>query len=257
MRSLSELSANKWKCVFTDIDGTLTDQGRIGPEAYSALWKLHDAGVKVVPVTGRPAGWCEMIARTWPVEAVIGENGAFYFSLQGKKMVREFLVDESAQEDKDQKFEAIKKQVFETVPGVGIASDQFTRMFDLAIDFAEDVAPLSDEDIQKIVTAFKDNGATAKVSNIHVNGWYGRHDKLSACKTFCERHLKSSFESLIESIAFIGDSPNDEPMFEGFKFSFAVQNIEEFRDQLNTLPAFVTSKPEGAGFVEFAEALLS
>jgi HAD superfamily hydrolase (TIGR01484 family) len=179
MKNLKQLPNKQWRCVFTDIDGTLTDQGRIGPKAYEALWRLHDAGIQVVPVTGRPAGWCEMIARTWPVHSVIGENGAFYFSLQDSKMQREFLVDSSLQKSKDDKFGTIKKEIAEKVPGAAVASDQFTRMFDLAIDFAEDVKPLDDSEIQKIVDCFRAHGATAKVSNIHVNGWFGQHDKLS------------------------------------------------------------------------------
>ncbi|NQZ02707.1 MAG: HAD family phosphatase [Bdellovibrionales bacterium] len=256
MKDLKELPQKKWSCVFTDIDGTLTDEGRIGPKTYEALWRLSDAGVHVVPVTGRPAGWCEMIARTWPVHSVIGENGAFYFSLQGSSMNRTFLVDPNLQKSKDEKFEAIKEDVFEKVPGAAVASDQFTRMFDLAIDFAEDVGPLSDSDIQQIVECFRAHGATAKVSNIHVNGWYGSHDKLSACKAFCEAELGASFDSLVDDIAFIGDSPNDEPMFAGFKYSFAVANITEFRDQLTHLPEYVTPSKEGAGFVELVEALI-
>jgi hydroxymethylpyrimidine pyrophosphatase-like HAD family hydrolase len=197
-----------------------------------------------------------MIARTWPVHSVIGENGAFYFSLQDSKMQREFLVDSSLQKSKDDKFGTIKKEIAEKVPGAAVASDQFTRMFDLAIDFAEDVKPLDDSEIQKIVDCFRAHGATAKVSNIHVNGWFGQHDKLSACKAFCEAQLGASFDSLVEDIAFIGDSPNDEPMFAGFKYSFAVANITEFKDSLTDLPEYVTPSKEGAGFVEFVEALI-
>lgn len=256
MKSLDHLPKLSITCVFTDIDGTLTTDGRIGPKAYQALWDLHQAGVAVVPVTGRPAGWCEMIARTWPVHGVIGENGAFYFRSTQRKMLRHFVIEESDRIQFQKKLEDIKNQVLSDVPGAGIASDQFTRMFDLAIDFCEDVPPLSESDIDKIVEIFKSHGAIAKVSNIHVNGWFGDYDKLTTCKTYCEKEFGASFESLKDQIAFAGDSPNDEPMFQAFIWSFAVKNIEDFADRLKHPPQYVSSLPEGEGFAEIVQTLL-
>ena len=70
--------------VFTDIDETVSTAGHLTAEAYGALAALHKAGLLVVPVTGRPAGWCDHIARFWPVDAVVGENGAFWMWHDGK-----------------------------------------------------------------------------------------------------------------------------------------------------------------------------
>lgn len=256
MKTLDQLPKLSLKCVFTDIDGTLTTDGRIGAEAYSALWTLHNSGIAVVPVTGRPAGWCEMIARTWPVHGVIGENGAFYFRFADGKMQRHFVIEETERLKFQQQLKSIENQILTEVVGSALASDQFTRMFDLAIDFCEDVPALEASDIDRIVEIFKSHGAVAKVSNIHVNGWFGSYDKLTTCRVYCEKELGGSFDSLKESVAFAGDSPNDEPMFDAFPLSFAVKNIEEFLDRIQHPPQYVSSLPEGEGFSEIVTHLI-
>ena len=59
-----------------DLDDTLLTHGRLTRQAYDALWDLHDAGLKLVAVTGRPSGWGEVLARQWPIEGCVTENGA-------------------------------------------------------------------------------------------------------------------------------------------------------------------------------------
>jgi len=255
MKTLKDLPRLSLICLFTDIDGTLTTDGRIGPQAYSALWKLYKAGIAVVPVTGRPAGWCEMIARTWPVHGVIGENGAFYFRYHNHQMKRHFFIDEKTRTENQKKLKLIELEILKEVPGSAIASDQFSRLFDLAIDFSEDVPALPETAIDKIVSIFKKHGATAKVSNIHVNGWFGHYDKLTACKEYCQSEFQTPFEDNSSKFAFVGDSPNDEPMFAAFEYSFAVANIKTFENRLKHLPAFVSNLSEGEGFAEIISAI--
>jgi len=248
------------KYVFTDIDDTLTSHGQLKANAYKALWDLKDAGFKIIPVTGRPAGWCEMIVRFWPVEAVIGENGGFYFCFKGqeknKKLYRKFVNTEEERTSNQQKLKKIESEVLRQVPGAALASDQFTRLMDLAIDFCEDVPPLSDEKVQKIVSIYEEHGATAKVSSIHVNGWFGDYSKISMIKTYCENELGKSFEEIKDQSIFVGDSPNDEPSFEHFKNSVGVANISKFLDQLKFGPTFITESEGGDGFVELARRLI-
>ena len=79
---IMECPAEHWAAIrgiFMDIDDTITTESRLTSDVFLAIEKLTAAGLSVVPITGRPAGWCDMIARMWPVDAVIGENGAFYF----------------------------------------------------------------------------------------------------------------------------------------------------------------------------------
>lgn len=257
MKSLAEFHARDIRVLLTDIDGTLTEHGRLPPHSYEALSRLTSAGLFVIPVTGRPAGWCELIARLWPVHGVIGENGALYFRYDGKKMRRHFVRTREQRLEDRLKLREIRREVLKEVPGAGIASDQFCRLFDLAIDFCEDVKPLPKAQIQKIVRIFESHGAVAKVSNIHVNGWFGDHDKISTCRLYLKNEFGFGEDEIRKHCAFAGDSPNDEPMFASLPFSFAVANIREFADELKHQPAFVAKSEEGRGFVEIAERLLS
>lgn len=256
MKPISEFKNQKVNILLTDIDGTLTQDGRIPSSSYESMWKLYHSGIKVIPVTGRPAGWCEMIARTWPVHGVIGENGALYFSLQKSRMKRFYAVDAVSRKKNRTSLKAIRDEVLKKVTNAKIASDQFARQCDLAIDFAEDVSHLPLKEIEKIVKIFEKHGAIAKVSNIHVNGWFGNYNKVSTCKIYLDREFGLSPEASQVHCAFIGDSPNDEPMFEYFNESIAVSNIKEFLPQLKSKPTYVCSKPEAEGFVEFCSHLL-
>ena len=256
MKSLKEFHSRTIKVLLTDIDGTLTDDGKLPAHAYQSLSRLALAGIAVIPVTGRPAGWCELIARLWPVHGVVGENGAFYFRLANGKMKRVFARDKKSRQADRAKLRAIRRQVLSEVPGAGIASDQFSRLFDLAIDFREDVPPLSKSKIDRIVGIFAEHGATAKVSNIHVNGWFGDHDKLSTCRVYLKREFGMDEKRMREECAFVGDSPNDEPMFGFFPNAVAVANINEFLPRLKHKPAFIADGREADGFTEFAETLL-
>jgi HAD superfamily hydrolase (TIGR01484 family) len=255
MKSVADFKNYGVQYLFTDIDDTLTDHGQLKGQAYSSLWQLAESGIQIIPVTGRPAGWCEMIARFWPVHGVVGENGGFYFRYNEKKMHRHFAFDEAAREKNRAKLEVIRTEVLSSVPGSAIASDQFSRLMDLAVDFAEDVEPLSEAEIDRIVSIFEKHGAQAKVSSIHVNGWFGTYDKLSMCREYTKRELGLDLDLHNESFAFSGDSPNDEPMFKFFKNSFAVANIKNFLPRIQHKPAYITTGEGGTGFVEIAKQL--
>lgn len=255
MKPVSEFFS-KVDFVLTDIDDTLTDEGLLGPEAYEALWKLHQAGIRVIPITGRPAGWCEMIARQWPVAGVVGENGGFYFRYHNKKMHRHFAIDEKTRFANRQKLNDLEKRIPSEVPGCDIASDQFCRLMDLAIDFCEDVPPLPQEKILQIQKIFLNEGAQAKISSIHVNGWFGQYDKLTMSLEFLQREFQISKNDALEKVVFTGDSPNDEPMFAYFPNSIGVANVSHFRTQMKSLPKYIAQNKGGLGFAEIAAQIL-
>ena len=260
LKNICDFNNSSIEFIFCDIDDTLTLDGKLPANSYHAIWNLYNKGFKIIPVTGRPAGWCEMIARFWPVEGVIGENGAFYFKYEShsKRMVRYFDLNNQDQDKNSKILAKVNLRVKNEIPKAKVSSDQFARMFDLAIDFCEDVTPpLSKDEINHIVKIFEEEGAQAKVSSIHVNGWVGNFDKVKTCKLFCKNELKLEFSSIQDKIIFIGDSPNDEPMFKEFKNSVAVSNIKKFLNLLNHPPAFVTKNEGGDGFVEFSNHIIS
>jgi HAD superfamily hydrolase (TIGR01484 family) len=245
--------------VFSDIDDTLTTAGRLTVQAYAALADLREAGLHVVLVTGRPAGWCDHIARMWPVDAVIGENGAFYFwhdATAGKLMSRH-VFDDSVRAANLARMAEVREAILREVPGCALASDQFCRLYDLAIDFCEDVPPLPATAVQRIVALMERAGMTAKVSSIHVNGWFGRYDKLSMAHLLLRERYGIELEAAREHCVFVGDSPNDAPMFAYLPNAVGVANVRGFQLPPGQAPAYVTPSAAGAGFAELAAKLLA
>ncbi|MBT6533867.1 MAG: HAD-IIB family hydrolase [Marinovum sp.] len=245
-------------CVFTDIDDTLTTEGSLPACAYNALEALTKAGIHVAPITGRPAGWCDMIARLWPVAGVVGENGAFYFSYDRhqKKMIRAYDTDELTRTSDRKCLDNIAERILTEVPGCAISVDQTFRDTDLAIDIAEDVPELDEPSVLRVKEIFEEEGAVAKVSSIHVNGWYGTYSKLTMSRRFAIERLGLDVDSRKENFVFCGDSPNDGSMFEFFPFACGVANVKQFEGKMPSYPAFVSEKKGGEGFVEIAEILL-
>jgi HAD superfamily hydrolase (TIGR01484 family) len=259
LSALSNDSCRKIRYILTDIDDTVTTDGRLTAAAYLALERLTEAGLTVIPITGRPAGWCDHIARMWPVFAVVGENGAFYlrYDRSGRRMHSHYWAAPEHRRTNRQKLNALGQVILQAVPGSALASDQDYRQADLAIDFCEDVAALPEAEVQRIVAMFEAAGAQAKISSIHVNGWFGQYDKLSMTRTLFAREFSLPLETLMEQVLFIGDSPNDEPMFKFFTLSVGVANIHSQQHRLTDAPKFVTQGHGGAGFVEMAERVVS
>ena len=245
--------------VLTDIDETVSTRSRLTAEAYAALERLRAAGLKVVPVTGRPAGWCDLIARFWPVDAVVGENGAFWMwhdAATGRLRTR-YVQDAATRAEGQRRLQAVRAQVLAEVPGAGIASDQPYRAADLAVDFCEDVAPLPHAAVRRIVEIFEAHGAHAKVSSIHVNGWFGDYDKLSTTRLMMGELFGVDLAVERDRWVFSGDSPNDAPMFGFFPNAVGVANVRDFAADMDHLPRWITTARSGAGFVELAEALVA
>ena len=245
--------------VLCDIDDTLTTGGRLTADAYAAMERLQRAGLLVVPITGRPAGWCDHIARMWPVAAVVGENGAFYFRYDqaARKMLRRYVHDSTTRAAQRRQLQQIGANIVAKVPGAAIAADQAYRETDLAIDYCEDVALLARAAVDRIVALMQAHGLTAKVSSIHVNGWFGSYDKLGMTKRLMREEFGAELDRAREHYVFVGDSPNDAPMFDYFPHAVGVANIREFAGRLAHEPKYVTIAASGTGFCEVADILLA
>ena len=262
MRPLSEFPVEERRAirgVLFDIDDTLTTAGRLTADAYAAIERLQRAGLAVVPITGRPAGWCDHIARMWPVSGVVGENGAFYFRYDGsaRRMLRRFVKDADRRAAERERLLEIGRAVLAEIPGAAIAADQAYRETDLAIDYCEDVPPLPAATAERIAAAMRARGLTAKVSSIHVNGWFGSYDKLAMTRILMREVFAIDLDTARHEHVFVGDSPNDAPMFAHFPHAVGVANVRAFAGRLDHEPAYVTTAEAGAGFCEVVEALLA
>jgi len=262
MRPLTTLPATAQRAirgVLTDIDDTVSTGGRVSAAAYSAMERLRGAGLLLIPVTGRPAGWCDHIARMWPVDAVVGENGGLYMihDERARKLHKRYADSELDRRAARARMADIAARILHAVPGCALASDQPYRDTDLAIDYCEDVAPLPPEAIDRIAALLRAEGMTARVSSIHVNGWFGAHDKLSMTRTLLREAFGIDLDKECERFVFVGDSPNDAPMFEFFPNSIGVANVRRFAARIAAPPQYVTERESGAGFAELADFLLA
>ena len=254
---LAEFDARGIRGVLTDLDDTLTTHGRLDPAAFTAMNRLQAAGVAVVPVTGRSAGWCDMIVRTWPVDAVIGETGAFWMLREGGGVNVHYTMDEAALAARSRRDE-IAARVLAELPQARLAGDQPYRLVDLAIDIAEAVSPpLPAVQVQHIVEIMRSEGMHAQPSSIHVNGWFGEFDKGRASLRLLAEHFGDTDNAAQDRWVCIGDAPNDAPLFAAFRNSVGVANLRERVDLMPVLPAWTTQASYGAGFAELAQRLLA
>lgn len=242
--------------LFSDVDGTLTTQGRLRAATLRALELLVDDGLEVVLVTGRPAGWAEAFARTLPVRGVIAENGALYFARAGAGagLVKRYVQPPRVRRADRRRLLAEVRRVLARVPGARLSMDSQYTEVDLAIDYNESVH-LGSRAAAALEAGLHARGVRAVRSSVHVNCWLGRFDKLSTVDRFIERELKAARRDRPLAYAYVGDSLNDAPMFEGFALSVGVANVADVLDALEAPPAFVTRAREGEGFAELARAL--
>ncbi|MDB5889405.1 MAG: HAD-superfamily hydrolase, subfamily [Polaromonas sp.] len=250
--------------VFTDIDDTLTTEGAITPDALQALADLKSAGLHVIPVTGRPVGWSEPFAQAWPVDAIVAENGAVallsgdmatHALTDGGKLSKRYQQDEPTRVANYARMQQVAARIVRDVPGAVISQDSPGRETDIAIDHSEFVH-LPPAAIAQAVQIMQAEGMNATVSSIHINGWFGAHNKLEGARWIVRELFGRDLDAELSSWVYVGDSTNDQLMFEAFEHSVGVANIRRFEAELLHKPRYITLGERGAGFAEVAAALL-
>ena len=242
--------------VMTDIDDTLTREGAIEPAALRALGDLQAAGVPVVAITGRPQGWSMPFAQAWPVAAIVAENGGVALIRDGNHLLTEFAQDDIMRDHNAWRLREVAARVLREVPGAQLAQDSPGRATDIAIDHSE-FAHLPASAIAQVVALMEDAGMTATVSSIHINGWFGTHSKWTAAQWMLRRLFGRELQDEIERWIYVGDSPNDQMMFQHFPLSMGVANLLRFEAELTVWPAHITQAERGEGFAELTGKLLA
>lgn len=244
--------------VLTDVDDTLTRHGKLSSSTLDAMARLMDAGIRVIPVTGGCAGWCDHIVRAWPVTAIIGESGAFRFRMSpGGGLEQRFVRPLAELQEAQQRLLRIAAQALERVPAAKLAADQPYRLADVAVDHAQDVGPLPAEQVAAVIEVFRNAGARARASSIHVNAWFGDHDKASMAARLLGEDLELSASAKARRVLFIGDAPNDESLFRAYPLSVGVANIKTHLETLAHAPRWLCDASHGEGFTEMANRLLA
>ena len=250
--------------VFTDIDDTLTTLGAITPAALQALADLKKAGLHVIAITGRPIGWCEAFARgdaaagiaPWPVDAIVAENGAVAFAWQRPgKLTKIYQQSEAERNSNFTRMQQVAAEVLRQVPGAKLSQDSPGRETDIAIDHSE-FTHLAPDQIAQVVQCMQSAGMTATVSSIHINGWFGDHNKLEGARWIVQALFQRQLDEEIDQWAYVGDSTNDQIMFQHFNNSVGVANICRFEAELHHPPRLISPSERGAGFAEVARAIL-
>jgi HAD superfamily hydrolase (TIGR01484 family) len=244
--------------VLTDIDDTLTTDGVLPDVARRALDDLAAAGILVVAITGRPAGLCEKLLGEWPIAAIVGENGGVWMRRDPATGAVAAHYDHDAEERARQRaaLAAIGARIVAAVPGAALAVDRYRRETDLAIDWAERIGPLPREDVDRIVQMLHEEGLSTAVSSIHIHGWYGEHDKLATSRRLFAAAFGVDLGAERERYTYVGDAPNDAPMFAFFPHAVGVANLRLFLDRVPTPPAYITEADAGEGFAELARLLI-
>ncbi|MDO8388693.1 MAG: HAD-IIB family hydrolase [Polaromonas sp.] len=252
--------------VFTDIDDTLTTEGAVTADALQALADLKAAGLQVIPITGRPVGWSEPFATSWPVDAIVAENGAValisdQIGLQPLPGVRgqlskRYQQDEATRLANYARMQQVAARVVREVPGAVISQDSAGRETDIAIDHSEFVH-LPPAAIAQAAQIMQNEGMNATVSSIHINGWFGAHNKLEGARWIVGELFGRDLAAEMANWVYVGDSTNDQLMFEAFPHSVGVANIRRFEAELSHKPRYITMAERGAGFAEVAAALLA
>lgn len=245
--------------LFTDIDDTLTTEGAVPERVVQAMAELKNRGLAVIPITGRPVGWSEPFAAAWPVDAIVAENGAV--ALQRghdphEALCKRYQQDAATRATQFTRMQQVLAEIEATVPGARRATDSPGRETDIAIDHSE-FTQLPQERIDHCVALMRAAGMNATVSSIHINGWYGAHNKLEGARWIVRELFGRDLDAEIGRWAYVGDSTNDQLMFQHFPHSVGVANIARFVPQLQHLPRYVTEGERGAGFAEVARAILA
>ena len=262
--------------IFTDIDDTLTTAGVITPDALQALSDLKAAGLQVIPVTGRPVGWCQRFAlgdpalgiAPWPVDAMLAENGALAFApdihdqngLQPlynkrKQLSKIYQQSEATRADNNARMREVAQRVRREMPQVCLSRDEGGRETDLAFDHHEH-QHLSPQEVQQVLAILHDEGMFTTVSSIHLHGCFGNFNKWQGACWLVQHVWGRNLAQELERWVFVGDSGNDQAMFQHFKHSVGVANIHHCAASLTHLPRYVTQAERGAGFAQVAQAIL-
>jgi hypothetical protein len=240
----------------TDIDDTLTRDGAIEPAALQALHALAGAGLPVVAITGRPAGWSEAFAMDWPVQAIVAENGAVALMRQSGALHIEYAQDEATRVRNAAQLRQVAARILREVPGAQLAQDSAGRLTDIAVDHSE-FTHLPPQAIAQVVALMREAGMVATVSSIHINGWFGAHNKFSGALWMAQRLFNTDLLAELDCWVYVGDSTNDQDMFGRFPHSVGVANLLRFERELHTWPRYLTQAERGQGFAEVARAVLA
>ncbi len=243
--------------LLTDIDDTLTTNGRLTAEVLSALESLGQAGLRLIAVTGRPTYWAQPLLRLCDFDAVIAENGASAFWLDDKGMQQAwFYADASTRILHRHALESLALRLRDRFPAIPVADDAPQRVGDLTFDIGEQVEPLAQHLVDEAAAFVRKEGFFATSSSIHLHASVAEFSKQATTQRILADVFGVADADARRDYVFIGDSGNDATMFAHYPLSIGVANVARHVSRLSRPPAYIAEQAYGAGFVEAAQAIL-
>ena len=257
MKSYRELAAlaPRLRGIFCDVDDTLTHGGVLVPAAYEAIARATEAGLRVVAVTGRPAGWAEVLASTWPIAGAVAENGAFAVRRAGKTTERMTWDDAPTCVSQQQRLRALASEILRDIPEARLSDDQWLRRCDFAFDIGE-THTLPPATVEAICARIRAAGARCITSSVHAHAFFGDHDKAAMCVRAARHWWQLDLDATRDDYLFVGDSPNDQPCFAYFPVAAGVANVRRYLDRLDPPPSYVADSEGGVGFAEITNLVV-
>ncbi len=238
--------------IFTDVDDTLTHKGHLVPEACRAISDAKARGLRVVAVTGRPAGWGEVLASLLPFDAVIAENGALAILPSGERI---YWTDDATRLEHAARLVAVVDDVLAHAPRARLSADHRLRELDVAFDIGEH-QHLSTDEIAQTRARIESHGARCLVSTVHAHAFYADYDKAKMAARLAAELWNEDAQQITRDYVFVGDSPNDQAAFAFFPRSYGVANVRRYLPVLAPPPAKISTAEGGYGFAEIVAELL-
>jgi hydroxymethylpyrimidine pyrophosphatase-like HAD family hydrolase len=238
--------------VVFDLDDTLLDHGHLTEAAYSALFRMKEAGFRLIGSTGRPYGWADLLGRQWPVDAMVAENGAAALVRTEDGGHRALLAPCGGRRED---LLALAGDLIERFPSARITEDNGARVADVTIDIGERCR-VPAADIQAMHAIARARGIVTVASSVHFHLSWETPDKAAGTVRVLGEAFGEDATAARRRYAFIGDSGNDATAFAGFRLTFGVANVRSSGATLTLMPRFVAPSAMGRGFVEIAAALV-
>ncbi len=237
--------------VLFDLDDTLLDRGQLGQEVYGSLFRLREAGLILVAVTGRPSGWGEILALQWPVQGFVTENGAISIVNQDGVLRINEEVDAGTRVERRSRLLNLSESIMSAFPDLLPSKDVAMRRSDFTFDVGE-FRQVPASVVAEAMNFARARGAISIRSSVHLHISFDGSDKASGTLRLLRQEYGFDMTDARRQFAFIGDSENDAAGFAAFQTSIAVANL---RGRPTISPRYVTRAERSRGFVEFAEQI--
>lgn len=234
----------KLKYIFSDFDGTLTENGELSKSFHDVLALVKKKNITFTIVSGRSASWGHFFLTHFPINYAVMEAGGVLVYKDKNQIKTKILATEQSLK----KLAKITEDLLKQFPKLNMAADNIGRITDQAIELDSFKSKIT---LKKVECFLQQNRCHYSISNVHLNFSTIENSKWTGVQFLTNQLWKKKISTILPQSCFFGDAPNDEIMFENFSNSVGVQNIKPYLGRMNFHPSIITSKPEVMGVLQF------